>query len=106
MSSPPPQPTSLQVAALIRQIADGDESAFAKLYDATASRLYGMALSVLGDAGAAEQVAFNVYVDLWRTARCYDPSVRDAYAWVQHLAVRHMAGHAYGAAHDEHRVAV
>ncbi len=94
------QQTSPTLAAWIAQIADGDESAFTHLFDATAASLYGMALSALGDASEAESAALDAYLELWRTARTFDSASRDASAWVNSIAIRNVVTHARCTARD------
>jgi RNA polymerase sigma-70 factor (ECF subfamily) len=58
-----PERTRQQVAAppdvddLMRRVAGGDREAFAALYDAIASRVYGLIRRVIRDTGLAEEVA-------------------------------------------------
>ena len=44
----------------------GDQSAMAELYDRYSSVVYAVALRVLGDTGAAEDVLQEVFLQLWR----------------------------------------
>jgi RNA polymerase sigma-70 factor (ECF subfamily) len=44
-----------------------DADTFAQLYDATAARVYGIALQVVADPMQASAVTEQVYLDLWRT---------------------------------------
>jgi hypothetical protein len=46
----------------IRQVARGDESALSSFYDASSRLVYGLAFRILGDAGAAEEVALVLSV--------------------------------------------
>lgn len=59
-------------AALVTRIADGDESAFATLYDTTCGLIYGLLLRILGDSAAAEQVMVAIYQEVWEQAASYD----------------------------------
>lgn len=59
-------------AALVKRIADGDESAFATLYDRTCGLLYGLLLRMLGNSAAAEQVLVAIYQEVWERAAVYD----------------------------------
>lgn len=72
---------------LLRQVARGDEQAFASLYDALAPRVFGLARRVLRDAAQAEEVAQEALVEVWRTAARFDPNKGSATAWV--LTITH-----------------
>ncbi len=57
-------------------IRSGDESAMAALYDRYSSLVYAVALRVLGDTGAAEDVLQEVFLQLWRNPAAFDASRR------------------------------
>lgn len=59
-------------AALVERIANGDESAFATLYDTTCGLIYGLLLRILGNSAAAEQVMVAIYQEVWERAAGYD----------------------------------
>lgn len=59
-------------AALVKRIADGDESAFATLYDTTCGLIYGLLLRILGNSAAAEQMLVAIYQEVWERAASYD----------------------------------
>lgn len=73
---------------LLARVATGDRAAFAELYDATASRLYGLARRLLIDAAQAEEVTQEVYLEIWQTAARYEPSRGSAVGWMLTLAHR------------------
>ncbi|MGH7429913.1 MAG: sigma-70 family RNA polymerase sigma factor [Candidatus Methylomirabilaceae bacterium] len=71
---------------LIAQTAQGDQAALAALYDRTSSRVYGVALKILGDREAAEEVTLDVYTQVWRQAHKYDESRGTPGGWLMTLA--------------------
>jgi RNA polymerase sigma-70 factor (ECF subfamily) len=73
---------------LLRRVAQHDSAAFAELYDATRSRVYGMVCRVLRDRGYSEETTQDVYLQVWRTAESYDPASGSALAWLLTLAHR------------------
>lgn len=75
------------LADLLRRCGRGDEGAFARLYDATASRVFGLAVRVVRDPAQAEEVAQEAFLDIWRTAGRYDPGRGSALAWL--LTITH-----------------
>jgi len=80
---------STQLAAHFSRVATGDEHAFAELYDATAARVYGLALRIVRDPAQAEEVAQEAYVEIWRTSGRFDPRRGTAISWV--LMITHAA---------------
>ena len=76
------------LAALLRTSARGDESAFARLYDATSARAYGLAVRVVRDPSQAEEVTQEAFLEIWRTAGRFDPSRGSAVSWILTLVHR------------------
>jgi RNA polymerase sigma-70 factor, ECF subfamily len=74
-------PESKFEASLISRIADGDESAFATLYQRLSSSLYGMAYRMMNDAKEAEDVLQEGFTYIWRKAGSFDPSRSTPFAW-------------------------
>jgi RNA polymerase sigma-70 factor (ECF subfamily) len=72
----------------MRQVARGDESAFASLYDLVSHRVYGMVMRVVRDPAQAEEVAQEAMVDVWRRASSFDADRGSAMTWVLTLAHR------------------
>lgn len=71
---------------LLQNIAGGDQQALAALYDATSRLLYGLALRILQDAGAAEEVLLDVYTQIWRQAAAYNAERGTPVAWMVSMA--------------------
>jgi len=69
-------------AALVSAIRAGDQSAMAALYDRYSSVVYSIALRVLGDTGAAEDVLQDVFMQLWRSPSAFDASRGNLGAWL------------------------
>jgi RNA polymerase sigma-70 factor (ECF subfamily) len=67
-------------------MAGGDESALAKLYDATVSRVYGVALRIVRQREHAEEVVTDVYMQVWKDAARYDQSRGRVLAWLLIIA--------------------
>lgn len=82
------RPGSASLETLVRRVADGDEAAFGAVYDATSSRVYGIARRVLRDPAQAEEVAQEVYLELWQKAGTFDDERGGAAAWLATIAHR------------------
>src|SRR5215475_8321852 len=59
-------------AVLIARLRGGDQSAMSDLYDRYSAVVYGVALRVLGDTMAAEDVLQEVFLQLWRRPGSFD----------------------------------
>jgi RNA polymerase sigma-70 factor (ECF subfamily) len=84
----PDQAPVLDLGALLRLLARGDEQAFAELYDATAARVHGLVLRVIRDPSQAEEVTQEVFLQVWRTAARFDEDKGSPLAWLMTLAHR------------------
>jgi RNA polymerase sigma-70 factor (ECF subfamily) len=70
------------LAMLIRSVARSDEDAFATLYDRTSPLVYGLAVRMLGNTAAAEEVLCEAYDHVWRHANEYDDSACVPFTWL------------------------
>lgn len=73
---------------LLGQVARGDSAAFAALYDALGSAVYGLARHVVRDPSRAEDITQEVFLDVWRKASGFDSSRGKAKTWVMTIAHR------------------
>lgn len=71
---------------LLVQTAAADKHAFSTLYDALAPTVYSVCLSVLRNPALAEEVAQDVFVEVWTSAAKFDPQRGNARSWVGRLA--------------------
>ena len=69
-------------AALMRRIADGDETALAAVYDRYGRLVYSVALRILRSADLAEEVTQDIFFQLWRTAPAFNPSRGSLSGWL------------------------
>jgi RNA polymerase sigma-70 factor (ECF subfamily) len=70
----------------VSAIRSGDENAMAALYDRYSSIVYSVALRVLGDTYAAEDVLQEVFMQLWRNPGAFDSSRGNMAAWLAVIA--------------------
>ncbi len=67
---------------LVLRTAASDHEAFTDLYDATAPRLFGLALELLREQALSMDVAASTYAEIWRTSRDFDPVRQGALDWM------------------------
>jgi RNA polymerase sigma-70 factor (ECF subfamily) len=72
---------------LLGLIAAGDQRALGALYDRYARRVYSLAVAILRDSGAAEEVAQEVFFKVWQRAASFDPQRGRPSTWL--LSVAH-----------------
>lgn len=72
--------------ALISAIRSGNEDAMAQLYDRYSSIVYSVALRVLADTAAAEDVLQDVFMQLWRNPGGFDSSRGSLAPWLAVIA--------------------
>ena len=68
--------------ALLAGMSAGDADATATFVRRHQARVYGLALSVLGDPGLAEEVAQDAFVRAWRHAGSFDARRGRASTWL------------------------
>lgn len=71
---------------LLDRTALGDERAFAALYDAFSSRVFGLARRVVRDPQQSEDVTQEVFLEIWRRASRFDRTRGNATSWILTLA--------------------
>jgi len=85
---PPPEDSlaidmqEVALRALVSGMAGRDEADLATLYDATAGRLFAVSRRIVGEAGGAEEVLGDVYLQAWEQAGRYDPSRGNVMPWL------------------------
>jgi len=74
--------------ALLQRVASGDRGAFAQLYEELGGQVYGIIRRVLVDPAMAEEVAQEVFVEVWQHAARFDAGRGSARSWVATIAHR------------------
>jgi RNA polymerase sigma-70 factor, ECF subfamily len=72
--------------AIVTGLKAGDQTAMAELYDRFSSIVYAVALRVLGDTGAAEDVLQDVFLQLWRNPGAFDAARGSLAGWLAVIA--------------------
>jgi len=73
---------------LLRRSATGDEDAFGALYDLVSPRIYGLVRRVVRDPAQSEEVAQEVFLEIWRHSARFDGSRGSALSWMLTIAHR------------------
>lgn len=79
--------------ALMRQVAEGDERAFALLMDRHLSRAVALAQRVTGSRAIADEIAQEAFLRVWTRAADWQPTARvSTWLWriVMNLSLDHM----------------
>ena len=84
--SPAPRPDAAEEMRLVARVRAGDQQALAELYDRYSSVVYAVALRVLQDAAAAEDVLQDIFLRLWRNPDAFDASRGSLAAWLAVIA--------------------
>jgi RNA polymerase sigma factor (sigma-70 family) len=74
-------PSDDEGTALMRRIAAHDQQALECFYRASIGRVFGLALRITRNRETAEEVAEDVYVQLWHRAVNFDPMRGSPLAW-------------------------
>lgn len=77
-----------RATSAFERVRRGDEQAFAEFYDEMSPMVYGTIMRVLRAPALAEEVAQEVFVELWRTAPRFDPSRGSVRSWAATMAHR------------------
>ncbi len=68
-------------ARLMKQVAMGDRTAFATLYDRFSGPLHGAALRIVRDAAEAQDIVHDAFVAIWEKAGSFETTRGSAFAW-------------------------
>ena len=67
---------------LVGKVARGDIAAFEQLYDRVAGQVFGVVKRVLRDPAQSEEVAQEVFMEVWQTATRFDEDRGSASTWI------------------------
>ncbi len=80
--------TPVEITWLLAAVNQGDAGAFERLYLATCAKIYGVVLRILRRHELAAQVVEETYLQIWRTAHEFDPTLSNPIAWMVAIARR------------------
>jgi RNA polymerase sigma-70 factor, ECF subfamily len=70
----------------LERTARGDRAAFEEVYAATAVKLYGIVIRILGQRDLAEDILQEVYIRVWQRASEFDPATGSPITWLATIA--------------------
>ncbi|WP_460571515.1 ECF RNA polymerase sigma factor SigK [Humibacter soli] len=73
---------------LLLRVGAGDQAAFGELYDVIAPRVLGTIQRLLIDSAQSEEVAQEVFLEVWQSAPTFDPNKGRAIGWIMTMAKR------------------
>lgn len=73
---------------LLEKVAQGDQRAFAQLYDTLSPRVFGLIKRLLRDHAQSEEVLQEVFLEIWQSATRFDPNKGGATTWILTMAHR------------------
>ncbi|SDM04571.1 RNA polymerase sigma-70 factor, ECF subfamily [Maricaulis salignorans] len=73
--------------ALMARIADGDRAAAGELMNRRLPRIIGLATRMLNDAAAAEDVAQETFIRVWKAAANWQPGRAQVSTWMSRIAI-------------------
>ncbi|MET0731575.1 MAG: sigma-70 family RNA polymerase sigma factor [Casimicrobiaceae bacterium] len=82
MAEGPVSDRSARLAALVARVALADQAAFAELYRQTSSHLYSVALRIVREPAAAEEILQEAYVSVWHHAGTYVAAKSQPLTWL------------------------
>lgn len=71
---------------LVRAIASGEQKALQCLYARTHRIVFTLMVRLVNDRPTAEELTLDVFHDVWRGARRYDPSAGTVVGWIMNQA--------------------
>ncbi len=77
-----------EIQDLVAGVSAGDRQAFLALYDAFSSRVYGLAMYMLRDRMAAEDITQETFLKLWTRADTFQPGRGHFVTWLLAIARR------------------
>jgi RNA polymerase sigma-70 factor (ECF subfamily) len=86
-------PPSGWEADVRERVVAGDDAALGEVYDQYASFVYGLAVRVIGDHRAAEDVSQDVFVSFWERPAAFDPARGSLRTWLGTLTHRRAVDH-------------
>ncbi len=84
-SPPLAGPEDMTPESLLQRVSSGDQPAFAALYERFSARVFGLANRILRDPSQAEEVAQEIFLEIWQRASRFDRARGTATSWIMTL---------------------
>lgn len=81
MLAPMPSASAPELVGLLAGVAAGEQRALERFYRLTISKVFGLARRIVRCRATAEEVAEDVYVQIWHSAASYDPQRGTPLGW-------------------------
>ena len=78
----PDEPTP---EGLLELVSNGDQAAFSALYERFSPRVFGLANRIIRDTSQAEEVAQEIFLEIWQRASRFDRARGTATSWIMTL---------------------
>lgn len=79
----PAEPSAATVLQdVLERVGRGDRAAFSELYDQMAPRVLGLVTRLLRDPAQSEEVAQEIFLEIWQTSTRFDPNKGGAATWI------------------------
>lgn len=78
--------TTENLPELLLAVADGDRAAFARFYQRTSAKLFGVVLRILPERSMAEDAMQDAYAKIWRNAAGFDARRGSPITWAATIA--------------------
>lgn len=85
----PPHKDNRAIDSLLLHVAQGDQKAFERLYQATSPYIYGVLLRMFRQEAAAEDALQEAFLRIWENAGTYNPSQGKPLTWMTSIARYH-----------------
>ena len=82
LAPPAPAADQAELVSLLEGVAGGEQRALEHFYRLTISRVFGLALRIVRCRATAEEVAEDVFVQVWHSATTYDRQRGKPLGWV------------------------
>lgn len=81
-------PAGDRATELLLRVADGEQAAFAELYDLLSSRVFALILRVVTNRSLSEEVLQEVFLEIWQSAQRFAPNRGQGRSWILTIAHR------------------
>lgn len=74
-----------KIALLVTALQNGDQQAFADIYDMYSDSLYGLVLKIVRDEGLAQDILQDCFINIWKKAGSYSSAKGSFFTWMLNI---------------------